>query len=173
MKKGSIISLILSTILALSFSVSAELKIGYVDSDKILMEYEGAKSAQKQMQDEYQKLEQKAAGMQKDVMELRQQLQKQSLILSDEKKKEIQEKLVQKESEYKEFLQENMGQEGQVNKRQQEVFKPIIEKINSILKDIAKKENYDFIFDSRMGVVWAKQAYDLTDQVLKVLNKQE
>jgi outer membrane protein len=51
--------------------------------------------------------------------------------------------------------------------------KPIIDKINKILEKIGKDEEYDLIMDARMGgVVYAKEKFDLTDRVVKILNKE-
>jgi Skp family chaperone for outer membrane proteins len=55
-----------------------------------------------------------------------------------------------------------------------ELTKPIVDKINEIIDQIAKEEHYDFIFDTRSGaVVFAKKSYDITEKVLKIINSQK
>jgi outer membrane protein len=153
--------------------VHAELKIGYINSEKIFNEYEGTRKAQEAFDKEVAKLEQKAEEMKKEITELRDKLQQQSLLLSNEQKKKIQDKLQQKMIEYQTFLKENLGRDGEVVKKNMELTKPIIEKINQILQKIGKEENYDYIFDARGGaVVYAKDQYDLTQRVLTILNKE-
>jgi len=50
--------------------------------------------------------------------------------------------------------------------------KPIVDKINKIIGKIAEEENYDYVFDARQGgLVFAKKKFDLTDRVIKILNK--
>ncbi len=151
----------------------AELKIGFINSETILMAYEGTKSAEEKLKKEYAKWEQEATERQKKMKEMQEQLEKQSLLLSAERKKEIEANLQQEMIEYQKFLQEKFGQQGDAAKKNDELLKPIIDKINMILDKIAKNENYDFIFDARGGVVYAKKAYDLTEKVIQALNAEK
>jgi outer membrane protein len=161
----------------LCFSVApclAELKMGFISSEEIFERYQGTKEAQEKFNKEVAAWEQEASERQKEIREMKDQLEKQSLLLSSERKTEIEEKLKQKMVEYQQFLQEKFGQQGDAIKKNEELTKPIIGRINKIIEKIAKEENYDFIFDTRAGgVVYAKKAYNLTDRVLNQLNKQQ
>jgi len=151
----------------------AELKIGFINSEKILLDYEGTKSAEEKLKKEYAKWEQEATERQKKMKEMKEQLDKQSLLLSAERKKEIESELEREYIEYNKFLQEKFGQQGDAAKRNDELLRPIIEKINKILDKIAKNENYDFIFDAKGAVVYAKKAYDLNEKVVQALNAEK
>jgi len=155
-------------------AASAELKIGYINSEQIFRDYEGTKQAQEKFNKEVARWEQEATKMQKEIKDLQEQLEKQSLLLSEERKGEIQAQLQEKMIEYQKFLQEKFGQQGEALKKNEDLTRPIVEQINVILEDIAKAENYDFVFDARNGgLVWAKPAYDLTERVLQILNKEK
>ncbi len=157
-------------LLGLAAFISAELKVGYINSQKILMEYQGTKEAEEKLKKEYAKWEQEATERQKKMKDMKDQLEKQSLLLSAERKKEIESTLQQEMIDYQKFIQEKFGQEGDVAKKNQELIKPIIERVNKILEVVAKNENYDFIFDTSSGnPVWAKSAYDLTEKVIQAL----
>jgi outer membrane protein len=151
----------------------AELKIGFINSEKILMEYEGTKDAEEKLKKEYARWEQEATERQKKMKDMKDQLEKQSLLLSADRKKEIEAVLQQEMIDYQKFLQEKFGQQGDAAKKNDELLKPIIDKINVILDRIAKNENYDFVFDARGGVVYAKKAYDLTEKVVQALNAEK
>ncbi|MBD3321417.1 MAG: OmpH family outer membrane protein [Chitinivibrionales bacterium] len=158
-------------ILCGSSLIFAELKIGFINSQKIFKEYEGTQDAQAKFDKEAAKWEQEATDRQKEIKELQAQLEKQSLMLSTERRKELEDKIKQKYLEYQKFLQEKFGQEGEVVKKNVELTKPIIEKMRVIIDKIAKEEHYDYIIDeSAGGVIFAKKGYDLTGRVLKVLN---
>lgn len=161
----------------LCFSVApvlAELKMGFISSEEIFERYQGTKAAQEKFNKEVAAWEQEAEERQKEMREMKEQLEKQSLLLSGERKAEIEEKLKQKMVEYQQFLQSKFGKQGDAIRKNEELTKPIIERINKIIEKIAKEENYDFIFDTRAGgVVYAKKAYNLTDRVLNLLNKQQ
>jgi outer membrane protein len=153
---------------------TAELKIGYINSERIFQEYEGTKEAQEKFNKEVAKWEQEATDRQKEMKDLKDQLEKQSLLLSAERKKEIENQLQTKMAEYQKFLQEKFGNEGEALKKNEDLTKPIVEKINVILEQIAKAENYDYIFDARLGgLVYAKPGYDLTERVLAAINKEK
>jgi outer membrane protein len=152
----------------------AELKLGYINSEAIFAEYEGTKQAQEKFNKEVAVWEQKASKRQQEIKDLKEQIDKQSLLLSAERKKALEDSLNQKMVEYQRFLQENFGQDGKALKKNEELTKPIIEKINRIITKIAKEENYDFIFDARAGgIVHAKKVYDLNQRVLEALNKEK
>lgn len=151
----------------------AEMKIGFINSQKIFKEYEGTKEAQAQFDKEVARWEQEASKRKKEIEELKDQLEKQSLLLSAERKKELEDKLREKYMSYQEFLQSKLGQDGEVLQKNVELTKPIIERINKIIAKIAEEERYDYIFDeANGGVVFAKKGFDLTERVLRVLNTQ-
>lgn len=173
MSRRSFINVFIITALFVT-GIYAELKIGYVNSEKILAQYEGVKSAQDKFDKEVAKWEQEATERQKEMQELRDQLEKQSLMLSEERKKEIEDKLRKKMVEYQQFIQQKFGQQGEAAKKNEELLAPIVERINTILEQLAKTDNYDFIFDiGAGGLVWGKKGYDLTERVMQVLNKEQ
>jgi outer membrane protein len=173
MRTSAIVATVVSCVMAAS--VSAQLKIGYINSDVILVKYEGAKEAADKLNKEVAKWEQEASKRQNDLKALKDKIDKQSLLLSAERKKELEDSLQQKYAQYQQFLQEKFGQKGEAYNKNEELSKPVVEKVNKIIEKIAKEENYDFIFDARAGgLVYANaQKYDLTDRVLMLLNKEK
>ncbi|MCL2218618.1 MAG: OmpH family outer membrane protein [Chitinispirillia bacterium] len=160
---------------AAAFSTaSAQLKIGFVNSEKIFTQFEGTKVAQDQFNKEVARWEQEASRRAKSITDLREQLEKQSLLLSAERKKSLEDSLRQMIITHEKFLQEKFGQRGEVLTKNEQLTKPILEKIQRIIDRIAKDEQFDFIFDWRSGgLVFAKPAYDLTDKVLAQLAKEK
>ncbi|MBN1576359.1 MAG: OmpH family outer membrane protein [Chitinispirillaceae bacterium] len=152
----------------------AEMKFGYINSEAIFAEYEGTKEAQSKFNNEVAKWEQEASKKQQVIKDLKEQIDKQSLLLSNERKKALEDSLNQKMVNYQKFLQDKFGQKGEALEKNEELTKPIIEKINRIIEKIAKEENYDYIFDARSGgIVFAKKVYDLNQRVLEQLNKEK
>lgn len=160
-------------VVGIVFFSYAELKIAYINSEQIVNEYQGTKEAQEKFNKEVAKWEQEASERQKAIKTKKEQLEKQSLLLSTERKKELESQLEQDLIEYNKFLQEKFGQQGDAVKKNEELLKPIMDKVNKILDRIAKDENYDFIFDGRYSLVFAKKAYDITGKVIQELNKEQ
>ncbi len=172
MRKGFIVGLVGLCVSAAA--LHAEMKIGYINSEEIFTQYEGTKLAQEKFNKEVAKWEQDASRRQKELKDLKEQLDKQSLLLSAERKKELEDSLNTKMIAYQEFLQQKFGQKGEALIKNEELTKPILEKIQKILDKIAAEENYDFIFDARAGgIVHAKPAYNLNKRVLDLLNKEK
>lgn len=152
---------------------SADLKIGYIDSERIFRSYQGTSDAQTKLDQEVAEWEKKAEEMKKEVEDLQQELEAQSLLLSEEKKREKEQTLQTKYAEYQQFVTSIWGPQGEAVKRNEELTKPIIEKIDAILKTIGEEDNYTFIFDAvGGGLVYAKPTFDLTDRVIEELNKE-
>ncbi len=172
MRKSIIITAIALGVAAMS--ASAQMKLGYINSEVILTKYEGAKEAAEKLQKEQAKWEQEGSQRQNNLKALKDQIDKQSLLLSAERKKELEDSLQSKYIAYQQFLQDKFGQKGEIYAKNEELSKPIVEKINRIIEKIAKDENFDFIFDARAGgVVYAMAKYNLTDRVLMLLNKEK
>jgi outer membrane protein len=155
-------------------TASAQLKIGYVNSEKIFTQFEGTKVAQERFNKEVARWEQEASRRAKAITDMREQLEKQSLLLSADRKKVLEDSLRQMIITHERFLQEKFGQRGEVLTKNEELTKPILEKIQRIIDRIAKDEQFDFVFDWRSGgLVFAKPAYDLTDKVLAQLAREK
>ncbi len=151
----------------------AELKIGYINSEEIFMKYKGTRDAQKKFDKIATKVQQEATDRKKEIEMLKEQLERQSLLLSDERKKEQEQKIKRKVAEFEKFVSENYGRDGKIISKNAEMTKPIIEKINKIIERISKEEHFDLILDARMGgIVYAKKKYDLSGRIIKILNKE-
>jgi outer membrane protein len=166
--------LVLALGLALAgFAYPADLKIAHVDSKMVFDKYADTKKAQKEYDKQVQKWEQDAANKQKALMELKDKLEKQSLMLSEEKKKEMEADFLKKKSEYEQFVQQIYGKDGALFAKNEEFSGPIITKIKKTIQDVANQEGYDMVFDRAAGaVVFWKKDNDLTQKVVDVLNKE-
>ncbi len=166
------ISAVLIAVLLPVVATSKDMKIGFIRSDFIFSEVKETKDAQAKYDKEVAKWEQEAESKQKKLKELMEQLEKQSLLMSDAKKKELREQIATLQSEYQQFVGKIFGQGGEAYKKNAEFTKPILKKINLLLEEIGKNEQFDFIFDATSGgLVYAKEAYDLSDRIIKELNK--
>jgi outer membrane protein len=173
-KTATLVRVMVLIVFATAGCVLAEMKIGYINSQQIFENYQGTKEAQEKFNKEVAKWEQEASDRQKEIKDLKEQLDKQSLLLSSERKKDMEERLQTKAAEYQKFVEQKLGQNGEAISKNEELTKPIVDKINKILEKIAQDENYDYIFDARSGgVVFAKKTYNLTERVIGLLNKEK
>jgi Skp family chaperone for outer membrane proteins len=168
-------SLIISLLLFLPTSTSSqEGKIGYVDSMRLRTEFKEFTDAQAKFDQDVKAWEDEAAEMKKTLDSLEKDLEETSLILSEAKRKEKEDSLSAQEHRYQKFTNDVFGPGGKAEKRNAELTKPILDKINLVLEKIATDEDIIMIFDSVNGnIAYAKKNLDLTDLVLEELDKLE
>jgi len=151
----------------------AQIKIGYVDSQKILSQYQEAIDAQNKLEEIRNQYQAEYESKLREYQDMAQEIESQSLLLSEEKKKEKLKTLQDKAAEIDKYKFEKLNPEGgEFYKKNQELFKPVIDKINTVIQKIGTVEEYDFILDaSSGGLLHALPKYDITPQVLEELNR--
>ncbi len=161
--------------LSLFFGVTsafAQLKIRYINTDRILQEYPEAQEIQKKSDELRAAYETEFQKMQSELQTLVKEIQDQALLLSPEKKAEKEAKAANLQAEMERYYYEKLGPQGEYFKENKKLTTPLIEKINSVIRKIGEEEGYDYILDVVQGVILhAKEEYDLTDRVLEELNK--
>lgn len=170
------LSIFLGPVLLLSAAVTqgAELKIGFIDSERIFAGYQGTEEARTEFQTDIDKWTRELEERKKDLERLTEEFQSQSLILSQAKRLERDDEISRERSNLDAFVQEIWGPAGKVAQRNDQLTRPIVEKIREVLNEIAEADGYSIIFDATDGnVVYADQALDLTDRVIVALNEQQ
>ncbi|HDL18701.1 MAG TPA: OmpH family outer membrane protein [Bacteroidetes bacterium] len=169
----AITSLSLLAILMIFQSSFAQVKIGYINSQKILLEFKEAQDVQKQLDAKSQEWQKQVQDMQVQLKNMNDQLESQSLLLSQEKKAEKQKEMQDLYAKMQQFQNEKWGQSGELFKLQQDLLKPIYGKINTVLEKLGKADKFDYIFDGVAGnIVYVNPDQpDLTEKVLEELNK--
>ena len=168
------VKVLLACVLTIALSGSAfAQKLAYINSQKILATYKEAQDAQEQLDKINKAWEEEGREMQKQFQDLGEQLESQSLLLSEERQKEKQQELQSLYMKIQQYQQEKWGQSGEFYKKQDELMQPIIDKINTAIKKIGEEERFDFIFDTVAGnILYASPGQtDLTDLVLQELEK--
>jgi len=157
-----------------SSPLQAQLKIGYINSSRVLEVYKEAIDVRKQLQELNAQWEKEARDMQKEIQDLQEQLESQSLLLSEERKAEKAQEIQSKYLRYQQFLQEKWNpQNGEAVKKEVEMLQPVYNKINVAIKKIGEAEGYQYIFDVVQGnILYASDDQpDLTKQLVEELNK--
>ena len=170
----TLFSLLLIYMFNSGISFSQVGRIGYIDSMRLRTEYKEFTEAQVKFDKEVVEWEAQADSMKKEIDSLQTEFDKIKLILSEEKKKERENFLDEKNLAYNKFTEEIFAPGGKIEKRNAELTKPILDKINQVLEKVALENNFDIIFDSVNGnIAYAKKTIDLTDKVLEELEKLE
>lgn len=164
--------LILSLAIFAGLSVAAdEVRIAHVDSKLVFEGYKGTRKAQEEYDRQVAKWEQQANLLQKELAAIKEKLEKQSLMLSEERRKEMEAEYARKDTELKEFINKIYGRTGQLLSENEKISSPIIQLIRKAIQEIALQEGYDMVLDRATGsVLFWKKENDLTQKVLDYLN---
>ncbi|MEI7811297.1 MAG: OmpH family outer membrane protein [Ignavibacteria bacterium] len=143
-------------------------KIGFVDSQTIMKALPEAIRAQGLLDDMTKKYYAQADSMTGQLQQMYSDYQKQQNTMKADRKKESEQAIVAKQQELEVFKQTKFGQQGELVKKQEELFAPVKEKILKGIQDVAKDESMNFIFDKTGDVLllFADSAYDVTFKVL-------
>ncbi len=152
-------------------SLCQGLKIGYVDTQKILDNAPGAQEATKIFDEEVGTWKAEAESLKTDLQNMIDEYENQKLILSPEKKQEKEQKITSKKNEYDQKVYEIQNK---IQQRSAELSQPILEKISQTINVVAQREGFDLVFDSSLGsVVYADPSLDITQLVIDELKKSE
>lgn len=163
MKK--ILFLLLLTFLAAATVSAADAKIGYVDLQKALNNSEAGKVAKEKISVKVKEYETQIEQKQKDLKKLKDDLDKQGLILSEDKraakKRDFDQKLKDLERFTKDIQEELQQQDAEFTRQ-------IITDLSKIINDLGAKEGYTAIFEkTESALLYADQKADLTDKAIK------
>ena len=140
-----------------------ELKIGYVNSDRVLRDAVPAKAAQAKLEAEFSKREKDLNDLAKKLKDASDRLDKDGPTLGEAERTRRQRELVDQDRDLqrrrREF-QEDLSQ------RKNEELATVVERTNRVIKQIFETEKYDLILQE--AVFWSPKV-DITDKVIKAL----
>ena len=157
-------------------SASAQLKIGYIDSEVLKERLPEFRDAQRTLDQLRQDYENQAKDREAKLLKLEEDFRRQELLLSEAKKAELRVEFETKGQQLQQFIQEKFGPEGELMRKNVELSEPIFKKINDAIQGMAEEKGYDFIFDAAApssGLVFAKEEYDLTESLLELMEKEK
>ena len=161
---------ILSTIL-LSIAFS-EIKIGYVDSNEIMNNFEEVRQVQVDLEKEQKRLETEFNDLVYSLDSLKQDYERQRLLMSDTRRNEKENEITNKERSIQKFQLDKFGPEGEIYRKQNQLLKPVLGKIDDAIQKIGSERGYDFILDAVSGaLLYALDSHNLTEDVMEELSK--
>jgi outer membrane protein len=162
----------LAILLPLLTSVSrAQLKVGYVDSDTIMDNLPDVQDARQKLDALIQEWQNELKEMETNLKAKKDDYDKRKLIMTGETSTEALAEITKLEKEISDYRDKKFGAKGELFQKQDELMKPVQNKIFNAIKDIAEEEDLDFVFDRSGDILflYAKEKYDLTAKVLERL----
>lgn len=143
-----------------------ELKIGYVNADRVLRDAAPAKAAQAKLEAEFGKREKEVAELAGKLKSAGEKLDKDAPTLSEAERTRRQRELVEQD---REFQRRRREFQEDLTQRKNEELASVVERANKVMKQIFDTEKYDLIIQE---AVFAGPKIDITDKVIKALNAQ-
>ena len=148
---------------ASAIASAAELKIGYVDTARVLRESAPAQRAEKKLQKDFATREAEIKKMEKQGRDLQTWLEKEGLTAPEAERANKDREFANLNREYQRILREFRED---VNLRRNEEFAGLQERFNKAVSDIAQADKFDLILQE--ALFYSKNV-DVTDKVLKAL----
>ena len=150
---------------------NAQIKIGYVDSDSIMDKFTDAQDARQKLDAFIQDWQNELKKIENNWKTKYDDYEKRKLIMSDQTRAEMESELINLEKQMADYRDKKFGTNGELFQKQDEIMKPVQNKVFTAIKDVAKDEDLDFIFDRSGDVMllFAKDEYDVTALVLEKL----
>ena len=141
-----------------------ELKIGYVNSERVLREATPAKAAQAKLEAEFGKREKDLAEQASRLKATADKLEKDAPTRSETERTRRQRDLVEQD---REFQRKRREFQEDLNQRKNEELATVVERANKVIKQIFDQEKYDLIVQD--AVHWSARV-DITKKVIDALN---
>lgn len=168
--KAGVASAAAAALLALAAAgvQAQEMKIGFVNSDRVLREATLAKAAQTRLENEFSKRQKEGEEAASRLKAAADKLDKDAPTLSEAERNRRQRELVDQDRELQRKRREFQED---LNQRRNEELASVVERANKVVKQIYDSEKYDLILQGDV-VIFASQRVDITDKVIKALNAQ-
>jgi outer membrane protein len=166
---GALVPLLLTAAPA----AAQDIRLASVDSDSIIKATPGVAEARASYEKTAEEWKTALETRRRELSGLYDEYQKQSAILSPEKRTEKQQAILQKEREMQEYFQQKFGPQGEAGAKERELLAPIYDRINRAIEEVRAAEGYALIFDIQAGALAAGDpSLNVTDKVIARLQTQ-
>ena len=141
-----------------------EIRIGFINTDRIFKELNTAKQAQAKLEQEFSKREKELNDSGNALKTAVEKFEREAPTLSESQRVSRQKQLGEQD---REFQRKRREFQEELNARKNEEFQLVLERANRVIKQVAESEKYDLVLQE---AVYINPKHDITDKVLKVIN---
>ena len=163
MKHFELLILAAALVLSSLAAQAAELKIGFIDADRINRESVPAERATKKLEKEFAPREQDLRKLEQQIKSLQGHLEKDGLTMSESERRTKEQELGRQTREFQRMQREFRED---LNLRRNEELAALFERANTVIRQIAEAEKFDLILQE---AVYRSPRIDITEKVLKAL----
>ena len=139
-------------------------RIGFVNTDRMLREATPAKAAQTKLEQEFSRREKEFDDAGLALKTASERFEREAPTMSESQRNTRQRQLLEQD---REFQRKRREFQEDLNARKQEELQHILDRANRVVKQVAEAEKYDVILQE---AVYVNPRLDITDKVIKALN---
>ena len=157
--------------LAIPSLLMGQVKIGYVTTDAIMKQLPDAQDAQKQLDQIVVDWQGELNKLQQDWQKKFDDYEKRKLIMTEQRRVDAEKEMRELDQKIAEYRNKKFGQNGDLFMKQNELMKPVQDRVFKAIQDVALEDGFDYIFDKsgEILLMYANVKYDLTQKVLAKL----
>lgn len=148
-------------------SLAEGLRVAIIDVNKILNDSEAGQAAKKKMEARYAELKKTIDVKQEEARKIKEEIDKQKVMVGKEKLKEKEDALQAKLNELRQLTQEG---EREMQTRQGELTRGVLKSVEAKVDIIVKADKLDLVLEKSAGVVHYNESMDITQRVLALVN---
>ncbi|MGZ8447945.1 MAG: OmpH family outer membrane protein [Candidatus Deferrimicrobiaceae bacterium] len=168
MRKAGIIMVAVAVAAVFAGTSLAEgLRVAVIDVNKILNESEAGKAAKKKMEGRYEELKKTIDAKQEEARKIKEEIDKQKVMVGKEKLKEKEDALQAKVNELRQLTQDG---EREMQARQGELTRDVLKSVEAKVDAVVKADKLDLVLEKSAGVVHYNESMDITQRVLTLVN---
>lgn len=146
-------------------------KFGHYDSGFIFDQMPDYKEKNQELEALWKDFDKVVRSLQNEAEKMRAELRSKEILFTPEMIKEKQKEIESKEQEALNKSTELFGYDGLIYKKQDELLRPLRQKLWDALEVVAKKQGLDYLFDksSDLGIGFSNPVHDYTEFILEEL----
>ena len=156
--------LALSLGLAAGATLAQEVKIGFVNTDRIFRDSAAAKAAQTKLEQEFSRRERELETLGNQLRTASEKFDREAPTLSETQRTTRQRQLVEQD---RDFQRRRQAFQEDLNLRKNEELQLVLERANRVIRQVAEAEKYDLILQE---AVYIHPKHDITDKVIRALD---
>lgn len=165
--------MIATLVLASYSATAAEFKLGYVDVHAVVEKSSMGKKAKEEMKKEGEKKQKELDKKKADLDKINEDIEKKRSLLSEDALQKRSQELQLEVAKFRETVQKAQLE---LQKKENELLEPIVKKVKAVIERVAKEKNFSMVMRSNQTdqiVIYAGAEYNLTDDVVKALEKEK
>ena len=143
-------------------------KFGYIDLQKVMALSSQGEIAKQKMQAKQEELRAELQKKQAEISVIKEEFERQGMMLSPEKRKEKENDYQKMVRDFKIFVSDS---EKDMKALEGEFLKKMLKELEEVTAEFGKSGKYQLILEKRSGIIFADDALDVTDELIKAYNK--